>query len=365
MEPQLYQPIFLAITCIAAYLYAMRYMLSGTSMLVRRQGNMAVPLILSLIFVFWLGGRPISGRAFGDTANYAIEYMALDAAGKVGDMDWSTEWIWSFLMLVCNKLGMSVWGFFTVVEAGYILCALGAVKRFIPGNPMTGMLFVLTSLMFFSFGVNGLRNGLACHVMLLAMSFFFDDKYLYGALLCLLAFGIHRSVILPIAAMLAGRYVVKDFRYAVAFWGASIVLSLLLGEAAANLFTMLGFDDRMSSYITSEYSDSFSSTGFRWDFLLYSSVPIFMGWYVCVVKKIRDDWYRTLCVAYCLANAFWVMVIRAAFSNRFAYLSWFMYPLVIAYPLLNLPVWEDQDRKTGLILAAYCSFTLFMQVFIW
>ena len=59
------------------------------------------------------------------------------------------------------------------------------------------------------------------------------------------------------------------------------------------------------------------------------------------------------------------MVIRSSYSNRFAYLSWFIYPIVIAYPLINLPVWEDQDRKTGLILLAYVSFTVFMMAVVW
>jgi len=55
-------------------------------------------------------------------------------------------------------------------------------------------------------------------------------------------------------------------------------------------------------------------------------------------------------------------VIRAAFSNRFAYLSWFIYPLVIAYPLLRMNIWEDQDRKTAQILLAYSGFTFFMHL---
>ena len=67
----------------------------------------------------------------------------------------------------------------------------------------------------------------------------------------------------------------------------------------------------------------------------------------------------------CLCNAFWIMVIRSAFSNRFAYLSWFIYPIVIAYPLVNLRVWDDQDRKTGWILLSYVGFTAVMIAFVW
>lgn len=363
MNAFLYQPIFIGLTTLFAFVTVIRYFTSPDYRLQERQVSIWLPLIMCIAFVLWIGGRPISGAAFGDTANYALEYKAME--GAYVTVNWHSEWIWSFLMVLCGKFGLSVSTFFTIVAAGYFLTALWAVKRFLPKNPMVGMIFVLTSLMFFPFATNGLRNGLACHVMLLAMSYFFDDKYIKGALWCLVAFGLHRSVMLPIASMIAGRYVIKDMRYAILFWVFSIALSLVAGGSISGMFAAIGFDDRMSAYLTNQYQDQFSNTGFRWDFLIYSSFPILMGWYVCVKRAIRDDWYRTLCVSYCLCNAFWVMVIRAAFSNRFAYLSWFMYPMVIAYPLVNLPVWEDQDRKTAIILAMYSFFTLFMYTVVW
>ena len=364
MHASLYQPLFLGITASICFLLVFRYISSPDYRFQTQRSGFALPLLISLIFVFWLGGRPASGLYFGDSANYALGYSAATASGTV-HVDLHGEWVWALITVLCKKFGFDIQGFFTVIEAGYILSVLWAVKRFMSTNPMLGMMFVFTSLMFFTFGTNGLRNGLACHIILLAMSFFFDDKYIIGGLLCLAAFGIHRSVMLPIAGMVAGRFIIKDVRLALLFWVGSIFLSLIVGNSAINFLASLGFDNRMSVYNTAEYSAQFSKTGFRWDFLFYSSFPVIMGWYVCVKKKIKDDWYRTLCVTYCLCNAFWVMVIRAAFSNRFAYLSWFMYPIIIAYPLINLPVWEDQDRKTALILAAYCGFTLFMQIIYW
>ena len=54
------------------------------------------------------------------------------------------------------------------------------------------------------------------------------------------------------------------------------------------------------------------------------------------------------------------MVIKAAYSNRFAYLSWFLYPIVLAYGVIRLHIWPDQDKKAGLILLLHAAFTLFM-----
>ena len=104
----------------------------------------------------------------------------------------------------------------------------------------------------------------------------------------------------------------------------------------------------------------FSHVGFRWDFLLYSGFGTAMVWYVTRYRRFTDRAYIIIANTYLLCNAFWIMVIRSSFSNRFAYLSWFIYPLVMAYPLLRMNLWKDQDRKTALIFFLYSGFTFFM-----
>lgn len=363
MSALLYQPVFLAIVSLLCIATAYRYITSSGNQLQDEVSTPLIPLAISILLVFWIGMRPISGVAFGDTANYAMEY----ANKRVGivSMDWHSEWIWQWLMMACKGAGLSVHVFFTIVEAGYILSAFWAVKRFMPSNPMLGMLFVWASLMFFTFGTNGLRNGLACHLILLAISFLYDSKYTVGIILCLVAFGIHRSVMLPITMSLVSLFLIRSPQWVIYFWIASIGVSLVAGNAVTSFFSSLGFDDRMSSYAMRGDMSQFSRIGFRWDFLLYSAMPIWMAWYVCVKRQIRENWYNALCVTYCLCNAFWVMVIRSSFSNRFAYLSWFLYPIIVAYPLVNLPVWAEQNRNSGIILLVYCGFTLFMQIIFW
>lgn len=343
---------------------ALRYINSPKYSLQEKGNSFIFPLIVSIILSLWLGNRTHSGFYFGDTNNYALIYKIINT--NISTIDWNKEWLWDWLMIFCKKLNLSATNFFVLIEFGYILTALGAIIRFTPNNPLLGMLFVWSSLFFYSFGINGIRNGLACHIILLALSFLLDSKYIIGAILCFTAFSIHKSTMLPIAAIITGFIFKNKVKYAICVWLLSIPLSLIAGSAATSFFASLGFDDRMSSYSDANADMSmFSSSGFRWDFLFYSCFPVIMAWYVCIKRQINDNWYNVICITYCLCNAFWILVIRAAYSNRFAYLSWFIYPIVIAYPLINLPIWEDQDKKTGLILLAYSGFTLFMNIVYW
>ena len=364
MNPELYHPVFMYSVLVLCVIMAYRYLSSPDYSLQEEGGPHFIWMILlCIVLAVWLGHRPVH-ICFGDTGTYIRSYNALEMSFI--DIDWSEEWVFQWIGVACKKLALEASDYLTVMYLLYVFSAFWAVFKFMPQNTMLGMLFVLSSLSYFTYGINGVRNGLSCHIMLLAFAFLLESKLPIGVLLCLIAFGIHRSSILPIAGIFAAMYLVRDAKYGIMFWLASIVISLVAGDAMTNFFASLGFDDRMSSYTSADNDMSeFSKTGFRWDFLLYSSMPIILGWYVVIERKVVDNWYNALLVTYCLTNAFWVMVIKAAFSNRFAYLSWFIYPIVIAYPLVNMPVWEEQDKMTGRILMAYVGFTVFMNVVYW
>lgn len=362
MNATLYYPIFIYSLGFIVGLTALKYINSpGCTLQDKGSHDFFIPLLLCLLYAFFLGSRPVS-NLFGDTLNYAREYSEMEVYDV--NMNWRGEWIWQWFMVLCRSLDLPLEWFFTFVDLVYFLSVLWAIKILMPENVMLGILFVMSSLMFYTFGVNGIRNGVACHLLLLGVSFVFCGKYVVGCVIGIVAFGIHRSTALPIGAFVAALLLLKNVKYSIYFWLACIPLSLVAGSFFISILGSLGFDDRMSQYSILDESEGFSSTGFRWDFLLYSSMPVVMAWWVCVKKNISDNWYNALCTMYCLCNAFWILVIQASFSNRFAYLSWFMYPIIIAYPLIMLPVWEDQDQKIGLILFVYMAFTLAMS-FIW
>jgi hypothetical protein len=370
IQPQYYGPIFYSLMLLFVIIQVSKLsQSSGRSILSKRQPSDFTTAAFPILLMIFFGLRPISGYYFGDTSTYLYSYNTL-TGDSLNDIRVNTkeEWLWIAMQTVSHFLHLSVNGFFIIVAAGYIGLMYWTCRRFMPSNVWIAMLFCMTAFSFYSYGINGIRNGLACSMTLLAFSFFLDADNKQGKIIAiiivLLAMGIHRTVMLPAICMLIAYFLIKDTKQAIGFWAFSIVLSLVAGTAVSNFFAGLGFDDRMAEYLVNDKStmSQFSNTGFRWDFLLYSAMPIWLGYYITVTRGIKDKVYSLLINTYILCNAFWVMVINASFSNRFAYLSWFMYPIVLAYPLLKVKIWRDQDRKTAYILLAQEAFTFFMWI---
>ncbi len=360
----LYHAIYINLLFVLTILYVLSHQGLSFQAVYRGRENYVASLVLCIILILFLGLRPIS-YIFGDTINYAEKYNLM----KHGFVHYSPEdsdWLFAWLMDWCAQI-MSVQMFFLIIEIGYIGCTLWACKRMMRNNVWVAFLMNLVAYSYFAFGTNGLRNGLACSIMLVAFSYILgpNREKIIAAILCFCAYNIHHSMALPILMMVVSTFILTKFKNSlkltIAFWMLSIILSLVAGDWLEDFFANLGFDDRLNSYITSDdYDDQFSSVGFRWDFLLYSVMPIILGWYVVVKKQVSDKTYLMLLNTYILCNSFWIMLIRASFSARFAYLSWFIYPLLLAYPLLKLPIWRKQGDNLNWIMLANLGFTYFM-----
>lgn len=362
LQAIIYYPAFLIAMLIITVVHFYRlYPMDTESLLDKKKPTILITLF-TIAVVFFLGLRPISGRFFGDTSTYAAVYMLMTDDILLPDYT-RGDWLFNAIMYNCSKV-MSVQYFFLLIETIYIIPALVACRRFSRENSTTLLIFFLTAFSFFSYGTNGIRNGAAASIFILALSFMKGDKpweKIMYLVLCFITYNLHHSMALPIMASVAA-YFITNPKLMFYFWVASIALSFAVGGSISEIFSGLGFDDRLNTYITGETVDDLVVKDvFRWDFLLYSSMPVVLGWYVIFRRRIYTKTYAILLGTYMYANAFWVIVIRAAFSNRFAYLSWFLYPIVLAYPMLVMPVWKDKPGlKVGIIMVGHLAFTILM-----
>ena len=368
LEPQYYQPIF--VYTILFFTILLSYSISkknNAALLIGNSSSLTHAKVLAFVMILFIGTRPNSGIYFGDMGTYnGIYYrtlsMPLSAIEYKGD--------WGFLMLIklFGILKLDYLWFCVFIDLIYIGVALLAFKRLSRNHSYILLIGFMSAFSFFSYGTNGVRNGIACSIIILALTYLTGTKKerIFALLLCLIAYTIHHSTALPGLMMFVSYYFIRGPKWCIFFWILSIVISLTAGSYMESLFAGLGFDEKLTNYIRgntdSETMGQFSQTGFRWDFLLYSSMPIILGWYIVMRRKITDRQYIVLLNTYILSNAFWIMVIRASFSNRFAYLSWFMYAIVLIYPLIKIPIYNRQGTVLANILLAHVMFTVIMSI---
>lgn len=319
------------------------------------QNSGVMPSLFALFIAFFLGYRPLSALYFGDMYMYALSYYSPNSTFSSGFFNLRAEWFWELIMKTCRSYDVEVEEWYVIVDIVYIGAQTWACKKLLKENLWLAILFVFYSFSFVSFGTNGLRNGMGSSLMMLAIAFFADRTkkgYAIGILLSLFAMGSHRSVIVPIIAVFASLFYIKDIKVSLKIWIACILLSLIAGGFFQRIIFSIGYDDRMATY-------SKGGGGFRWDFLLYSAMPVWLIWYV-YKNGIRDRTFELLGNTYILANSVWLLVMRMAYNNRVAYLSWFLYGLILAYAVVRVPIWKNQDRMAGWILLLHSSFTVVM-----
>lgn len=365
IPPEFYYTIYVIVVCTLCYMTSIYYSFSFSDKCLKYKSlkGLINTCLLAFLMIMFLGPRPVHA-AFVDTGYYVFGYNNLINSYKSFSL--SDEWLWNNFEFICKEIGLSSQAFLLVVEVIYISIPLIICIRLFQNHPWIAFLFFLSSFSFYSYGTNGIRNGMACHIMLLAIVMIngLHWEKIVSFVLMFISYSIHRSTAVPILCVLASVYIIRSTKISMLIWVASIFISLIAGNILGDYFSQLGlFEDKSNYFLEIEESGTeaqFSSTGFRFDFLLYSTFPILLVWYLTIKRNFNDTNYNIIANTYILANAFWIMVIRASFSNRFAYLSWFLYPLVIVYPLLRMKIWKHQDLYLAIILFLYAGFKMFM-----
>lgn len=329
------------------------------------QRNLSICLLF--IVLCFITFRPLS-PLMGDTTGYAHLFQRM-LKGKpfVSDKDQG----FYVLMRALVPFG-SLKFLWLVIGAIYVLvpfCCFKAEYKKWYGVML--LLFVCT-FSFVGYATNGLRNGIATSLIIGAIYLFRRHK-VWAVVLMFVAVTMHRSALLPILFFTLAWFYRKPAAFYV-FWIVCLVATVATGGILGSFMDELSFidtgkDTRLENYVTAQYGKgdvaqvTFSNTDFRWDFMLYSLVPMVLGWYYVFKQRYKDDFYKLLLCLYTGCNAFWVLVIYQPYNNRFAYLSWFLYPLVIAHPLLQKKqVVPHQQAWIGWMIFLNYAFTYIMYI---
>ncbi|MDE7120098.1 MAG: EpsG family protein [Muribaculaceae bacterium] len=319
--------LILSICAVAAYSRNNRFL------------NVGIGWPLAIALILFLAFRPLTFKyGFGDTPGYAFFFEHMKSQTHI---DFKAKDLgYEIISFSLRNFDVSV--LFMFMGALYVVPQLLAAKRLTPTHYGILFLIIVCSFSFWGYGVNGMRNGAALALVMLGMV---RRNVVLTPVLFVCAASIHGSALLPICAYCINFAYRKPATY-MKIWCVCVVLSMFVSNMLTDVLPLQDLiEDKRVAYLSKDFtgdnSDKFSSTGYRWDFVLYSAIPVILGYRKIVSGAVKDRIYIWLYNTYCMCNAFWLFTIYVPYNNRFAYLSWFLYPILVAYPFMG-----DNNRMT-------------------
>ena len=346
--PVFYQFILLMIAFV--FLSSYKYSLEDS---INLSGKNILGVFVLIFIIFYMGLRPVSGKYFGDMSTYAKIFRSYTSGNQY--IEYNKDFGFSFFLNFCTKyLNLDI--FFLLCSFLYIFPLYLSSKKIFKEYWFYSFFILACSFSFWAAGVNGIRAGIASSFLIIGLS---REKKLSSVIWFFLAVSFHKSMVIPVLAFLIAS-IYRNSKFYLIIWLLAIPLSYAIGNFFENLFISTGLlEEEVSVYFSDEIDKGIknSEVGFRWDFILYSCIPVFTGWYFIFKKNYVDKLYITFFNCYLIANTFWILVIRANFSNRFAYLSWFIMGIIVVFPFLKISWFKKQHVILAWVFLFYYLFT--------
>lgn len=359
LSPLLYGTVYLIVVTILTIFISLEYNSKTNDRLGKTNThNNITGYIISLIFALFIGFRPLS-YIFTDMVNYKADYYAF-AYGLPFEFTWDTEnFIFDnlFSWLGANYFDVSI--LFLIMSILYFCVAFKAMTKLFPKDALLGFITFLGAFSTFSYATNGIKAGVATSLFLCALAY--RKNLILAILFLVLSLGFHHSMILPVGAFVIC-LLFRNTKYYIGFWIFAVIAALLHITVFQEMFSSMA-DERAQSYIGKVDTYWGGTQGFRLDFVVYSVIPILIGYYAIFKKHFYSQGYNFILNLYLFTNAVWMLCMYANFTNRIAYLSWFLYPVVLIYPFLEKEFVNNQYQKLNYVVWFQLLFTLVMHFF--
>lgn len=330
-----YQYIYIIFVTIVSIFVFRQYGMYGNARLldIDNEGHKAT-FFLSILMIVFFTFRPESPH-FGDSQgyiNHLVVYKGQEFSFNPDTENFLFDNIYAWIG--CHNLHWR-WLFFlmsTIYFGGLYYCCC----ELFPKDALVAYIVYLAGFSTFSYAVNGIKAGAAAVLFIMAVVFHQRKKWIPVVILLFVSWGIHHSMTVPICSYVMCSFIKKPKIY-MCIW----FVSMLIAAAHVTFFQTFFadyVDDKSAGYLLGDGDTIKLSVqgGFRIDFILYSCIPLLIGWYYSVYKKLElSESYLFLLNYYAVTNALWLLAMYAEYNNRIAYLSWFVYPFVMIYPFLK------------------------------
>lgn len=316
-------------------------------------------IILLLTVTFFIGLRNPYGSwvYFGDTYRYTIRYLTIQS-----NPDWVSNKDFGFyyyMKLMAKMFDVQIFYLFTAFL--YVFTVYFSFYKWFKKYAFFAVIMFVTSMSFWPFGINGMRNGLATSFFIFALAFY--ERKLIMYLIIAISISFHTTMALPALALLIVQFYNNTKLY-LKLWLGSVVISFAFGKSLMNnlnalLTSSIGQLDGRGDFSGVDAS-SFATSSYRIDFIIYSGVIIYLGFYFIFKKDFKNDFYQKIFNLYIISNTIWLYFIYFPYTNRIAYLSWFLIPILVVYPIIFSSNLKNQSFFMAGSVAISLSFIWFL-----
>lgn len=332
--------------CLFAFVSWMTAPASGAQI---KKSNNTLIITLFCFIALLLSFTPATYFDGSDKGRYMYFF---DNILSTNDDDIKKDVGWYYFVKVCYYITSGSSQLFFIITTVFFAGSLFSFSKKKIGKEYMGYFLLLSvgMLGFSGYTNNVIRNGIAVACCIYALGI---DNRFFKVLLFITAYFIHGSVLVIIASYYVSFYLTTN-KWPTFFWFICLILSIAQVDVS-QFFQMLGIlDDRVMEYtgeISADTLTVYSKAGmFRWDFLIYSMFPLYVARMWVRKYNCKDIFYIRIVNMYLLCNALWVLVIRQAYCDRFAFLSWLMIPIVTLYPLLKKEVTVNNPEKKAYLI---------------
>ncbi|TQD33494.1 EpsG family protein [Haloflavibacter putidus] len=319
-------------------------------------------VFLLLVTIGFIGLRDPWGHwsYLGDTGAYTRTYDLIQEGIRT---EFSKDVGFYIFMKLCSQI-MGIQGFYLLSAILYVGLPYLTFKKWFGQYAFFALAAFVAAMSFWSFGINGVRSGLASSIFIFALSFR-DKKWVLYALM-LLAITFHKSMLLPMAAYIFASFY-NNTKVLMLVWLGAIPVSLVVGQELETLIsgiftsdTVIA-DERALTYFSGDDKDLYTEQRFRLDFVIYSAIPILLAYWQLFKNKYKNKLFTFLINIYLIANTAWILLIYVPYTNRLAYLSWFLMPVILIFPFITIKEFKSNNKVIGFILFGSLIFSLLMQ----
>ncbi len=311
-------------------------------------------IILLTYVILFIGLRDPDGG--GDTSVYTHAFELVSYRNIAEEYDIG------FLYFMKLFSWMPVQLFYLACACLYVMLPHLTFKKWFKKNALLATVIMVATMSFWGFGHNVMRNGLAAAFFIYGLGHY--PRKLRMIFWILLSALFHNSMYLPMLCLIAAHFI-KRTRLLIWLWVFTAIVTWvwrgILMDVIKGAFTVAGFtDQRTEGYLSPGFELLDFMSGYRYDFVLYSAVPILAARHYIYKKDFKDRLYILIVNTYLLGNIFWLLIMNVPFTDRMAYLSWFLMPVIYAYPLLKKHLYLRQYSVIRLVILCCMGFTLFI-----